>query len=122
MLKSFILVGIGGALGSMLRYGTSMWLNRYQINGFPYATLLSNLLGCLIIGILLSNWSKNSESNLQLLWIVGFCGGYTTFSTFSAENLQMWQNGAYLTLITYLLTSIIGGLLAVLLGSQLAKI
>ncbi len=116
MLKSFILVGIGGAVGSMLRYGTSLWLNPIKLGNFPYATLLANLFGCFLIGIFMGLWGKSIHSNFYQLTVIGFCGGYTTFSTFSYENLAMWQSGSYINLIIYMLLSIIGGLALVSLG------
>ncbi|SFH28964.1 fluoride efflux transporter CrcB [Pedobacter insulae] len=119
MIKQFVLVGLGGALGSMLRYGTSLLTSRYYVNIFPLATFIINILGCFLIGILLSYFSKNNSSGLQLLLITGFCGGYTTFSTFSAENIALWQSQHYLTLIAYTLGSIILGCLAVWLGLSL---
>jgi len=121
MIKQFALVGLGGALGSMLRYATSLLTARYYTNTFPIATFIANILGCFLIGMLISYFIKNSNQNLQLLLITGFCGGYTTFSTFSAENISLWQNQNYLSLITYTFGSIIIGCFAVWLGLMLHK-
>jgi CrcB protein len=121
MVKQFLLVGLGGALGSMFRYATSLLTAKYYSNAFPLATFITNVLGCLLIGVFIGYFSKNSNQTLQFLLITGFCGGYTTFSTFSAENIALWQSQNYLTLIGYTLGSIIIGCFAVGLGLILSK-
>lgn len=121
MIKQFLFVGIGGALGSMLRYATSLLTARYYANVFPLATFITNVLGCLLIGILMGYFSKSSNQNLQFLLITGFCGGYTTFSTFAAENISLWQSQSYFTLILYSLASVVLGCLSVALGLFISK-
>ena len=121
MIKQFLLVGLGGALGSMLRYATSLITAKYYSNAFPLATFITNVLGCLLIGILIGYFSKNGNQSLQFLLITGFCGGYTTFSTFAAENVALWQSQNYLTLIIYTLASVLLGCLAVAVGLMLSK-
>lgn len=121
MIKQFLYVGLGGALGSMLRYATSLITAKYYANTFPLATFISNILGCLLIGVLVGYFSKNNNQNLQFLLITGFCGGYTTFSTFAAENISLWQSQNYLTLIAYTLGSIVVGVAAVAFGMYLTK-
>lgn len=121
MIKQFLFVGFGGALGSMLRYATSILTAKYYANTFPLATFITNVLGCLIIGLLIGYFSKNGNQSLQFLLITGFCGGYTTFSTFAAENISLWQSQNYFTLIVYTVASILIGLAAVALGMYLTK-
>lgn len=121
MIKQFLLVGLGGALGSMLRYATSLITAKYYSNAFPLATFITNVLGCLLIGVLIGYFSKNGNQSLQFLLITGFCGGYTTFSTFAAENVALWQSQNYLTLIIYTLASVLLGCLAVAVGLMLSK-
>lgn len=116
MIKQFLLVGLGGALGSMLRYGTSLLTVKYYANTFPLATFFTNVLDCLLIGSLIGYFSKSGNQNLHFLLITGFCGGYTTFSTFAAENLALYQSEHYLTLVAYTLASVFIGLSAVALG------
>lgn len=121
MIKQFALVGLGGALGSMLRYATSLLTAKYYANTFPLATFMTNVLGCFLIGLLMGYFGKNSNQQLQLLFITGFCGGYTTFSTFAAENIALWQNQNYLSLLLYTLGSVVIGCFAVWLGLMTTK-
>lgn len=83
-------------------------------------TFVVNIIGCFLIGVLTSYFLK-VDNYLKFLLITGFCGGFTTFSTFSAENYSLWQNGNYPILLLYVLLSIIVGLIAVYLGLQVAK-
>jgi CrcB protein len=116
MLKELFWVGLGGGIGSILRYLTSK-LASWKIGtvNFPLATFIVNIAGCFLIGLLIGLSLKNQvlSTNMKLLLITGFCGGFTTFSTFSSENLQMYEAGNYGTLAVYILGSIILGLLAV---------
>jgi CrcB protein len=116
MIKQFALVGLGGALGSMLRYATSLLVAKHYSNTFPLATFITNVLGCLLIGLLIGYFGKNTNQQLQLLLVTGFCGGYTTFSTFSAENIALWQSQQYFTVIIYTIGSVLIGCFAVWLG------
>lgn len=122
MIKQLILVGLGGGIGSIFRYLTSMWTGKYYTNAFPLATFITNILGCFAIGLLIGYFSNtNTDNNLKLLFITGFCGGYTTFSTFAAENISLLQNQNYFILIAYTLASVVLGFLAVGLGLMISK-
>lgn len=123
MLKAIVLVGIGGGMGSVLRYMTSSFMTKYFPSSFPWGTLSVNVLGCLLMGVLLSLGERQSWMNndLRLLWLTGFCGGYTTFSTFASENIQLWQSGQILTVIAYTIASVLLGLVAVRLGLVMVK-
>lgn len=115
MLKNFLLIGIGGAAGSMLRYTAALIISN---RNFPYSTFAVNIIGSFIIGIVMAFSLKNAnfQNNWQLLLATGLCGGFTTFSAFTFENLQLMQNGRYLISILYISGSLIAGMLAVWLG------
>ena len=123
MIKTILYIAIGGAIGSVLRYLTSVFVNKYWANQFPLATLLTNVLGCLIIGILIGILEKNNLANSNLKWllITGFCGGYTTFSTFGYENYSLFQSNNSLLAFGYIALSILLGIFAVWLGLFIAK-
>jgi CrcB protein len=117
MIKSLTLVGIGGAIGSILRYVSSLIINKYFSGSFPLATFIVNMTGCLLIGF----FYKHPQDHLKLLLITGLCGGFTTFSTFSAENLTLFQNGLTINALLYILLSVVIGVSLVWLGSVLGK-
>ena len=122
MLKEIIAVFIGGGLGSVLRF----LVNKIEIvsqNNFPYSTFISNFLGCFILGLVLGYFIKNENPNsiLFVFLTVGLCGGFTTFSSFSNESLQLIQNGETLTFLAYLLGSLVVGILSVYGGAIIFK-
>lgn len=118
MFKNFLLVGLGGGLGSVLRYGTSLLLNSKL---FPWATLAVNIAGSFIIGIIfaLSIRQEPLTGNWKLFLATGICGGFTTFSAFSLENMGLLQSGKYGMAIVYMLASIVLGIAATFTGYQL---
>lgn len=118
MIRNFLLVGLGGALGTMLRYGTGLVIGS---KNFPLATLLINVIGSFVIGIVIA-YSLRSESfavNWKLFLATGICGGFTTFSAFSFENLQLLQNGKFAMFALYIAGSLLLGLLAVWAGYKI---
>lgn len=121
MIKNLLLVVLGGGFGSIARYLLSYFLTKNNATHFPWATFIANSIGCLIIGLLFGYIQKNNLQNetLKLLLITGFCGGFTTFSTFSLENIQFIQNQNYNLAIIYTLASILVGFLAVIIGFKI---
>lgn len=118
MIKQILLVGLGGGIGSMMRYGTSL-LIRPKL--FPVATLSVNVIGCFIIGLVfaLSIKEEGISDNWKLFLATGICGGFTTFSAFSLENLGLMQSGKIGMALTYIILSLVLGILATFLGYQL---
>ncbi|MFN8237076.1 MAG: fluoride efflux transporter CrcB [Chitinophagales bacterium] len=123
MLKQIVLVGIGGGTGSIFRYLTSVFTVRYYSNVFPLATFIANLIGCLLIGLFIGYIDRNHtlSPDYRFLLVTGFCGGYTTFSSFALENFNLFHSQNYFTLASYILISILMGYLAVALGMYLSK-
>ncbi|MCB9201492.1 MAG: fluoride efflux transporter CrcB [Flavobacteriales bacterium] len=123
MFRTLVFVAIGGGLGSVFRYLVSFYTNRFFTQGFPYATFIVNVVGCFLIGVLFGIFEKKTElnPNLSLLFITGFCGGFTTFSTFSFENMNLLNTHQYSLFALYTTLSIVFGLFAVFLGDYLVK-
>ena len=119
IFKDILLVGVGSFFGGIARYLISLAMKG---STFPWATMTANIVGCLLIGLLWATFNRvNASSQLNLLLAVGFCGGFTTFSTFSKESLCLLQAGNYFTFILYALGSVVLGIVAVALGYALAK-
>ena len=123
MLKTILYIAFGGAIGSVLRFLTSIFVAKFWFNHFPLATFLTNIVGCFLIGIFIGLLEKNNltDSNLKWFLITGFCGGFTTFSTFGLENFNLFQSNNSFLAFAYIASSIIAGLFAVWLGLFLSK-
>lgn len=119
MLKNILLVALGGAVGSVCRYLVSSLSN----TSFPWGTLAVNILGSLLIGVLVGFATKGILSDgMKLLLVTGFCGGFTTFSTFANESLSMMKASDTLLAALYVGISVVVGILAVKLGLYLSSL
>ena len=122
-MKQALLVFLGGGLGSVARYWLSLKLNNFE-NAIPYGTLLANILGSLIIGFILGYSSRTGllSENQSLLLATGFCGGFTTFSTFAYENHLYIKGGDYFSFLPYMVVTFVLAIGAVFLGMYLSKL
>ena len=103
----FLLIAVGGAAGSVLRYAVGRAVQGASASGFPIGTMVVNVSGCFLIGILVRQFLNMQVSpELRALLIVGFCGGFTTFSTFSAETIGLIEGGEYVRAASYVVLSV----------------
>ena len=114
---AYVLAALGGALGALARWGVATAFP-HDPGGWPWATLLVNLTGCLLLGVLLAVLLSRFPASTwaRPFLAVGVLGGYTTFSTFAVEAVQLGEAGAWLTAGGYLLASVLGGMVCVVLG------
>ncbi len=121
-MKAVLLVFLGGGFGSSLRYLLSKYLNS-DITGIPYGTFAANILGSILIGVILGFSEKGNilSQNHTLLLATGFCGGFTTFSSFAYENHVFLKSGDFFSFALYTIGSFIFGFLAVFFGMYLVK-
>jgi len=123
MFKNLFYIALGGAVGSILRYVIQYSIHKNFPNAFPYGTFLVNILGCFLVGLLVSIFAKESHlsQNLELLLIVGFCGGFTTFSTFAYDGNALISQGRIGYAFIYIGISVFVGMVVAYLGFKLGK-
>ncbi|MBK5278343.1 MAG: fluoride efflux transporter CrcB [Bacteroidia bacterium] len=109
MIKSFFFIFIGGGLGSVLRFSLGKWISSLHTYYFPFGTLIVNILACFILGLVigLADHKQLFSPDTRLFWTVGFCGGFSTFSTFSNETLDLLQGGFTLNTFFYVTLSLL---------------
>ncbi|KZN14581.1 fluoride efflux transporter CrcB [Marinomonas sp. TW1] len=119
----YLMIAFGGALGAVSRYGMTKWINTYWHHHFPFATMMVNILGCVLMGVAFVVISEKMPSlePYRPLIIVGFLGAFTTFSTFSLEIVSLIHMQAWLTALSYLLLSCILGVLGLAIGMALTR-
>lgn len=122
-MKTLFLIGSGGFIGSVLRYLISKYIIVNDNSDFPWSTLFINITGSLLLGCIWEAGEKNQflSQDVFLMLSIGLCGGFTTFSTFSAESFQLLKNNQYLYLSLYAAFSVLLGILAIGTGRYLAK-
>lgn len=123
MLKNLLIVGAGGFFGSIARYLVYLLIDKRVASSFPWSTFTVNVAGSLILGIIMGVILKTTmaNDNMRLLLAVGFCGSFTTFSTFVSENMHLYYQKNLTAAFLYTTASIIFGLAAVFGGYMLGK-
>ena len=115
-------IGLGGAAGSVLRYLIGGFVQRSAHSGFPAGTLVVNVLGCFVIGVLAQHYMNvQAHPNMRAALMTGFCGGFTTFSAFSLETVGLLRGGEYGKTAAYLVLSVSVSILATVSGMAAAK-
>jgi len=124
MLKILFIIGSGSFVGGVARYLTSRYIQNSVISAFPYGTFVVNMLGCFLIGLFygLSDRGNIMSSEWRIFLTVGFCGGFTTFSTFANENMSLLRDGNFFFFALYTGLSVFLGLMATYLGNITTKI
>ena len=118
---NYVLVFIGGGLGSICRFGIAQLLASQKLD-FPYATLLANALACIVLGVLMGMQIKNGVTDMQkFVLMTGFCGGFSTFSTFTGETVQLFQTGQVGYAFFNILLSLLVCLICLYLGMKLVS-
>jgi CrcB protein len=108
-MRELLLVFLGGGLGSTVRFSLGKWVNALHNHHFPWGTLVVNIVACFILGFVigLADHKQIISASSRLFWTVGFCGGFSTFSTFSSETLYLIQAGFTISLILYISLSLL---------------
>jgi len=108
-MKEIIAVFVGSGLGGLARFGIGKWIDEYHDHHFPFGTFVVNIIACFALGFIigLADHKQILSTTTRLFWAVGFCGGFSTFSTFSSETLTLFQEGHNTSLILYILASVL---------------
>lgn len=123
MLRSLLIVGIGSFTGGVLRYLISKLIQDSGFHTFPLGTFLVNVVGCFAIGLFYGLFERNNliSPDMRLFLTIGFCGGFTTFSTFINESYQLIRDANFFYLFFYIALSLLVGLLMLYVGYSLIK-
>lgn len=123
IMVNILIIGLGGFLGAIARYGAAVWIGERWGRNFPLGTFVINVSGSFLIGLLMSLFTERFMVNPQwrLMLVVGFLGAYTTFSTFEYETGALLKDGEWLVALMNVVLSVVAGFVALKLGEVLAK-
>jgi CrcB protein len=118
MISTIAVVALGGAIGATMRYGVNVGAVHFLGHGYPWGTIIVNILGSFLMGIMIGKFAQMEpvSSELKTLLTTGFLGAFTTFSTFSLDFITLWERGAMGQAMIYMLGSVILGILALAIG------
>jgi CrcB protein len=122
-MREIALIFFGGGLGSVVRFTLGKWINSLHQQYFPWGTFVVNAIACLVVGLVigLADHKQIISPNARIFWVIGFCGGFSTFSTFSVETISLIQNGFYLSSTLYIASSLFLCLSATYVGLFLGE-
>jgi fluoride exporter len=117
-MSTYLWIALGGALGSMARYASGVYVGRWLGTAFPWSTLLINIIGSFLIGVFAESFALqwDTSQSTRVFLVVGICGGYTTFSTFSLDIVTLLNRGEATLALTYVLASVAIGLAGLYAG------
>ena len=124
MIRILLIIGTGSFLGGILRFLASRFFQNTIISAFPWGTFLVNIIGCFLIGLFygLSEKGNIASAELRMFLTVGFCGGFTTFSTFANENVALMRDGEFFYVALYAGLSVFVGILFTYFGNLITKL
>ena len=114
---------LGGAIGALSRYGLDVWIERNTVSDFPWATFVVNVSGCLVVGFIIAALvdRHNAPAWLRGALVIGFCGGFTTFSTFAQETVDLLEAKLTVLAVASVSANVVVGIMAVLAGAGLGR-
>jgi CrcB protein len=122
-MKEILFVFLGGGLGSLSRYGIGKWINTLPLFSFPLTTLVVNVFASLVLGFVVGmvDYKQMLSSSARIFWVIGFCGGFSTFSAFSFDSYNLLQEQQHWTMLLSIFSNIVLCFGAILLGIYLSE-